>query len=398
MVGIISLSEREGSLEELVRAALSDGAASVVVAPASSHSTTRSVVTVSYGKSSRIAVSLLTNSTSFRDQYAPAYGDDDASVQGALDLCRVCDLVLFVIDGKCVDDVAVGGGGGSGGGSVSGASTTTTDTNDRWDHLISERGERVLTAIKAQGLPTPVTVVVHPGGGGGGDDDDDDDDAGNRPIVGRRVGATADDDGDEDGAMMDDDEEDEEEDEEEVEMNDAGGASSFVRGSVTTPPRSARSIRKTRLRRRSELRRYVARLAAAEFGERGGKVAEIDVGGPRPSRGKKDGGERGRRPPRWLFRRFRRDLHHRHDGGDGDDGRIAAGRRERVRRGAREAGVHDLRVRSELGVRRAPAVPRHRRLRLPPPPLLLLLLLLVVAIVVAFVRRAGGGSIRSAHA
>jgi hypothetical protein len=291
MVGIISLSEREGSLEELVRAALSDGAASVVVAPASSHSTTRSVVTVSYGKSSRIAVSLLTNSTSFRDQYAPAYGDDDASVQGALDLCRVCDLVLFVIDGKCVDDVAVGGGGGSGGGSVSGASTTTTDTNDRWDHLISERGERVLTAIKAQGLPTPVTVVVHPGGGGGGDDDDDDDDAGNRPIVGRRVGATADDDGDEDGAMMDDDEEDEEEDEEEVEMNDAGGASSFVRGSVTTPPRSARSIRKTRLRRRSELRRYVARLAAAEFGERGGKVAEIDVGGPRPSGGREDWGE-----------------------------------------------------------------------------------------------------------
>ena len=266
MVGIISLSEREGSLEELVRAALSDGAASVVVSsPASSsssHSTTASttsrrssVVTVSYGKSSRIAVSLLTNSTSFRDQYAPAYGDDDASVQGALDLCRVCDLVLFVVDGKCVDDVIVGGGG-----SVSGASTTTTDTNnDRWDHLISERGERVLTAIKAQGLPTPVTVVVHPGGGGGGDydDDDDDDHAGDRPIVGRRVGATADGDGDEDEdcAMMDDDDEDEEE--EEVEMNDAGGASSFMRGgSATNPPRSARSIRKTRLRRRSELRRF----------------------------------------------------------------------------------------------------------------------------------------------
>jgi len=77
---------------------------------------------------------------------------------------------------------------------------------------------------------------------------------------------------------MDDDDEDEEEEEEEVEMDDYDAAGDDL--SSTTPRVVAdvsKSTRKSLLRRRAELRRYVTRLASSEFGERGGKVMEIDV-------------------------------------------------------------------------------------------------------------------------
>jgi hypothetical protein len=122
-------------------------------------------------------VSLLTNTSSFRDQYIHVgYGIDDASIQGALDLCGVCDLILFLIDGSCATAVTTASSSNVSpqeedksanncwdGESISGTSTTTTayDVDAMYGHLVSERGEHILTAIKAQGLPTPVTIIVH---------------------------------------------------------------------------------------------------------------------------------------------------------------------------------------------------------------------------------------------
>ena len=298
IVGIISLSDTEGQLEELVRNTLSlssedgDSSSSAIAVSSSSlknGEASNSIVTVKYNdKVARAGstVTLLTNTSSFRDQYVHVgYGNDDASIQGALDLCRVCDLILFLIDGSAAtasSNVSREDGSAScrgDGESVSGTSTATTtttayDTDAKYGHLVSERGERTLTAIKAQGLPTPVTIIVHSRTstnsivdvGGGGED---------RPIVGRHVGSSCTTDGNDD--VMNDDDDDV--DEEEVVMNDTIICDrAFSRHSTaTTSQRSAKSLRKSQLRRRADLKRYVTRFASTEFGERGSKVMEIDI-------------------------------------------------------------------------------------------------------------------------
>jgi hypothetical protein len=60
-------------------------------------------------------------------------------IQAALDLARVCNILVLVVDAD-VDD--------------------TASTQQEWDHLISETGDRILAAIKGQGLPTPLTVLT----------------------------------------------------------------------------------------------------------------------------------------------------------------------------------------------------------------------------------------------
>ena len=292
LVGIISLSHVEGTLEEIVRNALVDGGTSIVrsMSPSSSSSSSSSIAkgdvitTVAYGKSYRgTSLSIMTNHASFRHQYSDVlnYDDVDASVQGALDLCRVCDMVLFVIDGG----IGAGGGGGSSGGSIRGGTTSVAhDDNDvisctsgnNYDDLLSVRGERILTAIKAQGLPTPVTVIVHPMSMSSSSP---------RTHVGRSVGETTTiGNAGGDGTMMDDDDvddndDDDDNDEEEVEMNDVALPDAVASSSSSSSVRTSRSILRTRIRRRAELRRYVTRLSVSEFGERGGKVMEIDAGG-----------------------------------------------------------------------------------------------------------------------
>ncbi|KAL9189277.1 hypothetical protein ACHAXT_011767 [Thalassiosira profunda] len=273
VVGIISLSELEGPLEERVRASLLGGADRILPSGggARGHAVGAASVTAAYSvhaKGGLPHVTLLTNAAAFRPQYDPRYGEEDASVQAALDLCRICDAILFLIDGSAVASRAAFAlgtsalGGGGGGQSVAGMSVKTSATTAHLDHLISERGERILAAVKAQGLPTPVTVGVHKtetmGEAGG---------AGSAaPVVGRRVGSM-------EADALDLEMEEDEDDEEEDEMEEDALAS--LPGTIGTH-RSAKALRRADLRRRSELKRYAGRFAATEFGA-AGKVAELEV-------------------------------------------------------------------------------------------------------------------------
>lgn len=257
IVGIISLSELEGPLEERVRMSLAGGADKVITSSAS--------VTTSYSihaKGGNPHVTMLTNTSSFRPQYSTKYGEEDASVQGALDLCRVCDLVLFLIDGSTVVvscGASMSGGSSVGGGSVAShsiaaTSVKTSNTTAHLDHLVSERGDRILTAIKAQGMPTPLTIIVHK--------ESSHTDGDVPTAVGAGLNSTD---------NMDDDGMDE--DEYEEPMDDGFNS---LHGTLGTS-RSMKSIRRSYMRRRSELKRYVGRLVNTEFGEGASKVVEIDI-------------------------------------------------------------------------------------------------------------------------
>lgn len=131
--------------------------------------------------------------------------------------------------------------------SIAGTSIKTSANTAHLDHLISERGDRILTAIKAQGMPTPVTLIVHK---------EIDGDGSPQTIGGGIIDLNAN-----DNAMEDDEEEDEYE--EAMSMG------------VTTH-RSNKSIRRTHIRRRAELKKYISRFATTEFGENS-KVFEIDI-------------------------------------------------------------------------------------------------------------------------
>ncbi len=214
VVGIISLANQELELEKQVRDFLIEGADK-----SSGFVGTSSSVTATYAKHKKEGhVTYLTNTSAFRSMYTGnSSNEEDASVQSALDLSRVCDTVVFLLDGRDADQnksasitgMSIGGG----------ASTNTTSKNAQqdYDHLISSRGDRVLSAIKAQGLPTPVTLLVNF-------------------------------EGEADGDTM--------------------SMASF---------QSAKSVRRTFLKRKLELKKYLTRFATTEFGEGACKVLEIDI-------------------------------------------------------------------------------------------------------------------------
>jgi pre-rRNA-processing protein TSR1 len=214
VVGIVSLSGQEFELEKYVRDFLVDGADRK-----SGAVDTSSSVTATYLKHKKEGhITFLTNTTAFRTLYAgKSSNDEDASVQSALDLCRVCDTVVFLLDGRDAENgksvpitgMSIGDG----------ASTTTTSTNAQqdYDHLISSRGDRILSAIKAQGLPTPITLLVN----FEGEDDED-----------------------------------------------TKSMASFL---------SAKSVRRTVMKRKLELKKYLSRFTTTEFGEGACKVMEIDL-------------------------------------------------------------------------------------------------------------------------
>mmetsp|Transcript_32005 Transcript_32005/g.67738 ORF Transcript_32005/g.67738 Transcript_32005/m.67738 type:complete len:1028 (-) Transcript_32005:236-3319(-) len=256
IVGIVSLSEVEGPLEERVRTSLIGGANKKVIRLPSSITAAYNI----HAKGGQPHVTLLTNTSSFRPQYASDFGEEDATVQGALDLCRVCDLVLFLIDGSTAVSVtsASSAASYSDAHSIAATSIKTSNTTAHLDHLISERGDRILSAMKAQGMPTPVTVIVHK--------ENSEENVTDVSPLGQSVGGI-------DGDVMKDNEDDSDDDG----MDEDTFAS--LQPSTTTH-RSMKSIRRTYLRKRSELKRFVSRMAVTEFGVDGGsKVVELDLNG-----------------------------------------------------------------------------------------------------------------------
>mmetsp|Transcript_4599 Transcript_4599/g.6634 ORF Transcript_4599/g.6634 Transcript_4599/m.6634 type:complete len:881 (-) Transcript_4599:31-2673(-) len=151
-------------------------------------------------------LTFLTNSHAFAPHYKSS--NDDSAVQAALDLCRVCDLILFVVDGDEVNpsDSIVGM-------NIGGGESVSSQRTQEWDHLISSRGDRILAAVKAQGLPTPITVL----------------------------------------------------------------ASTVERDGDHLTMKSVKSVRRAALKRHQDLKKYASRFATTEFGVDNGKVIEVDL-------------------------------------------------------------------------------------------------------------------------
>jgi hypothetical protein len=142
-----------------------------------------------------------------------------AAVFAALDLARVCDILLFVVDAHGKREEVLGMS--IVGDERSHSTNKTGVTNQDWDHLISERGDRILTAVKSQGLPRVVTILAKTESDTAIGFDDDDDDH------------------------------------------------------MTT--HSAKSLRRANLKRNDNVKKYVSRFATTEFGIDNDKVIEVNL-------------------------------------------------------------------------------------------------------------------------
>lgn len=224
LVGIISLSEREHDLETSVTNFLLGNSDETNGSVPESSS-----VSAKYSKFKREGhITYLPNSCAFRSTYTENYNNDDASIQASLDLCRVCDMVLFLLDGSDADkksssmnydDDITGMNIGDGLSTQTVKTSTTSNTQFDYDHLISSRGDRILSAIKAQGLPTPLAILV----------------------------------------------------------NQEGGENSDSDTMSLTSCSSLKSIRRSALKKRLELKKYISRFATTEFGENVCRVMDLDL-------------------------------------------------------------------------------------------------------------------------
>ena len=200
VVGIISLAENTAELEDRVRT-FALRTADQILTPSKATSTAKYNVHKKDGN-----LTFLTSSSSCR------YGDD--AVVAALDLCRFCDVVLFVIDGNGANPNEMGPMGMQVGGDDSVSTRRTCQNTQEWDHLVSSTGDRILSAVKSQGLPTPITVLAH-------------------TVA--------------------------EEQEDYMTM------------------KSTKSVRRAALKRKQDLKKYIGRFAETEFGVDNSKVVEIDL-------------------------------------------------------------------------------------------------------------------------
>jgi pre-rRNA-processing protein TSR1 len=211
VVGILSLGDKEHEMEEKLRR--------LILGQADKTFGENSSVTAKFEKHKKDGnLTVLTNSTAFRSQYA-SENPEDAAVFAALDLARVCDILLFVVNaheerGEEVLGMSIGGD------ERSQSTAKTGATNQDWDHLISKRGDRILSAVKSQGLPRVVTILAKTEADPeiGFDDDDD---------------------------------------------------------HMTT--QSAKSLRRANLKRNVDVRKYVSRFATTEFGIDNDKVIEVNL-------------------------------------------------------------------------------------------------------------------------
>jgi pre-rRNA-processing protein TSR1 len=230
IVGIISLGEKEET-EETLRQLILQQSDRVFRPNDGNDNENDSMVTAIFDKHKKDGnLTVLTNSTAFRSHYV-SENDEDAALFAALDLCRVCDILIFLIDadgGKGEDVLGMNIGGS---GDDRSHSTNKTGSQD-WDHLISERGDRILSAVKSQGLPRVVTVLA-------------------KTEVDLEIGGDDDDD------------------------------------HMTT--QSAKSLRRANLKRKSEIKKYVSRFATTEFGVDNDKVMEVSLKEDQPMEADGDG-------------------------------------------------------------------------------------------------------------
>ena len=161
VVGILALGQAGQGLEERLRSAFL-GSADKTVHPHLEKSATASVKYDIHKKDGYLTV--LTCRSSFAPQYEKE--SSSATLLAALDLARVCDLLIVALDGNATQSsegeshilsMEIGGDDEK--------SVQTTKTNStasqRWDHLINAEDDQILSAIKSQGLPRVLTVLAH---------------------------------------------------------------------------------------------------------------------------------------------------------------------------------------------------------------------------------------------
>lgn len=211
VVGIISLGTSE-DIEGKLRTAILEGADKKVNTLESNEEATVTCKFDVHKKEGSLTV--LTNSTAFSSQYHDSFDPTDGTVQAALDLCRVCDMVVFIVDGdeSKMDNLLEMQIGGD---DISTKTSKSQTGGQNWDHLISERGDRILNAIKGQGMPSILTVLAH--------------------TVHEDV------------------------------TNDYMSV------------KSTKSIRRSQTKRALNLKKYVSRFATTEFGPNNDSVVEVDI-------------------------------------------------------------------------------------------------------------------------
>ncbi|KAG7364958.1 40S ribosome biogenesis protein [Nitzschia inconspicua] len=214
VVGIVSLGQQQDELEERLRQLIVGQADRIIRPNDKSYSATLTAKFDKHKKDGNLTV--LTNSTAFRPLYSNTMNASDAAVFAALDLCRVCDILVFVIDAhgqRPGDDVL-----GMNIGDDSRSQSTNQTSQKDWDHLISDRGDRILSAVKSQGLPRVVTILAKTQSDPGIEEDDD---------------------------------------------------------HMTT--QSAKSLRRANIKRNTDVKKYVSRFATTEFGVDNDKVIEVNL-------------------------------------------------------------------------------------------------------------------------
>jgi pre-rRNA-processing protein TSR1 len=218
IVGILALGEAgQQGLDERMRDALIDTADKKVYP----HSDRNATVTAKYDMHKKDGyLTVLT----CRSSFAPHYENEgpNSMLLAALDLARICDLLVIAIDGNSTKpnegeshilSMEIGGDDDKSVQTNKTARAQTSTASQRWDHLINAEDDQILSAIKAQGLPSVLTVLAH--------------------------------------------------------------TQKEAPDQMTV--QSVKSLRRSAIKRRLDLKRYVARFATTEFGNNHDRVVEVDL-------------------------------------------------------------------------------------------------------------------------
>ena len=216
VVGILALGHAGGDLEERLRDAMLESADRTVY-PHSEKSATVSAKYDIHKKDGYLTV------LTCRSSFAPVYEKegDSATLLAALDMARVCDLVIIAVDGNAPRhdeteghflSMEIGGDDPSVQTNKTGKTSSTT-ASQRWGHLINAGDDHILSAMKSQGLPAMLTVLAHT-------------------------------------------------------QKEAPDQMTI---------QSVKSLRRSAVKRRLDLKRYVTRFATTEFGNNHDRVVEVDL-------------------------------------------------------------------------------------------------------------------------
>ena len=196
-IGIISLSSHHHhmatAVEEQVQQTLSSIATTTLILPHNNNNDNHNggsaaayyAVHKRHGYITYVTPQLALHDSNNEDVEEEEDDLDDRAMVAALDMSRTCDAILFVLHDEDDDDddrttrvtagqylsdvpmtsIDVGSHNNhrmdsKNGSSSHAAVTNTTNHHHKYDYLISSRGDRILSALKGQGLSTPITIVA----------------------------------------------------------------------------------------------------------------------------------------------------------------------------------------------------------------------------------------------